>query len=872
MQALLDMKQDFFKNKWFTRCCIGIIFLIIIGLFTLIFQKYVNWNSILKDKIDTYALTILPKHKVDFGEVKLNLLKSKLVIKNIAIFTSDLIHNNQVGVVNISMVDEVVIPFSVFNLFGKINSVENIILLRPKIFIDDSDVLNDLFITNESVEIGIENGHFSVKNNFSNLEKDLLDVNGKLQYNGKKGLSFQFKLKISDNYYKINLDRKDESRVLKINGNNNEFVIELDQSNKIKGSIHGKGDNFWTFLRDMISTKRKDFAFLNFNDDNFAFNVDFSFDDQMLQLQNLRLKSSLCNMNLALTNDGVQDNQSLAINVENLDLDALTKDKKSDAGNTGDNLLGSLVNVNDKYVLNTKIDVKNLIFNQNNVESQISFDVVNKSVIFNKLTANFNESNTIDLQGNILTADYDQARFYGKLNVAGNDLKSFSKLMGLKKTDLQNAFDIKDEKFVLKTELDVFPMIVKMTNFSFQVDDHLLFSDNILYKRYKTNGLILGELDGRDIKINLQNLNNSLEKNLLALSSFISSYNDDLEISSNINHLMVDNFAIDNVHFDTAIFKNKFVINDIYTNDNSDFGGQIGFYSSKIRPLMILNMKIDDLTFHLDEFERKKIEIDILKKMDVDVSLKSAKVGVNDVLLKNFDLHVNIENNLAIFDKLSFDVFDGRAHFVSLFDFTNFIFKSNIKAEQINLASLSSLSRLFDFNSGTFSLNGYVKSYGQNLYELTKKLYGQMKIVGKDVVVNNFDIDYLADNLIKMNDTRSVDLLVDRFLYGGQTKFKNFSGAFVIKNGLMRSNIKMVSGVTGGNFMGNIDIWEKSVDGLARFVFRPNYANENKKYEKFALDVKVKGILNSPERYTDTDVLKKYLFMGINPLKKKNQK
>lgn len=862
-----------YKNK--KVIIIKLLSFFIIGIFILfisliIAQKYVNWNYIFNNKLEKYFSTSLPKYKIDFGAITCNFWQGKMQIKNITISTNNINQNeNELGVINTSLIDEIIVPLTIMDFFSSNIDLNRMIVKSPKIFISKDVNLFDFFASQRSIRIDIENGHFIIKNLFYNFEKEFKELNGVLNYDNEKKLNFNFKVKIDKDYYQTSFNYKNNNHILKIIDDENDFLIEFNGNNYNNGKINGTGKNFWNFVRNISSIKKFSFIPFDFNQDNFKFITNFSLNNSMLELNDFKLISDFCDINLSIINDKLDKNQSLNLNINKLNLESLIKKSKNSLQNKNTSYFDYFSNIDHEYVLNSNINIKNLNFNKNVIESNVSFDIVNKSLIFNKFLANFNNSSNFSLQGNTLLTDNNQTKLYANVDFSGDDLDSFFNLLGLK-SDLYKMLEIDNESFALKAELNVLPLMTILTNFSLQIGDNFFNSKNLLYKSYQDTHLILGELNGHGIKINSDYLKNDLQNNLLALKNFIASYRNDLDISSNIDHAKFNDKQIVDLSFNTSMLHNKFIINNIYTNiDEENFGGKIGFYNRAIRPLIILDMKLNALKFYLHEFERKTIESGFLKKFDTDLTLQSANLYINDMMLQNFSLHGSINNNLAIFDKLSFDILGGTANLISLFDFSNFILKSNVKMENINLLSLLKNNRFFDFDGGTFSLNGYIKSYGKNVYELTKKLYGQMKIAGKNLEIKNFDIDYLARNLIKIDKTDDVKKVLDRVLYGGNTTFNTFSGAFIINNGLMKSNIKMTSGLTGGNFMGNIDIWEKSVDGLARFIFRPNYLNEKKKYEKFVVDVKVKGILNSPERYVDDEAIKKYLFMGINPWKKK---
>lgn len=865
-------KDTISKKKILIYKIIFWIFLTSLFFFSILLlgSKYINWDYLLKEKVNNCIMGILPEQKFDFSKLELNILHRELKIKNFTFSIDRDINKDDVGLFKTSVIESIIIPFSIKNFFIKQFKISKVTLVAPKISIDRKDNLINLFINNNSIKINIIDGNLVIDNLLSNFNKNINDINGYIEYKNVNELNIELKSKIGNNNYDIVANKRNDILMMNVNNAANNFLIEIKQSDNLMGTISGDGSNFWHLLSDLLMTKRSNPIPFYFNDDIFQLNFDFIWKDSLLEVRDFSLKGNLYDLNLSLINDNIKDSQLLDININKLNCESLIQENKEYAESENMSLLNFFPHIDEKYVLHANINIKDFFYNQNKFSSVIAFDVVNQSIILNKFLADFNKDNRIAIQGDIVTKDYNQMQFLGKIDIDGDDINSFFKLIKWN-DDIHYLLDISDEHFSFNADFEMVPLMTKLTNLSLKVDDYNFHSNSLLYKKYKDGGLILGDFNSDIIKINTSNIKKYLKDRIIYIKNYIKLYKKDLNISSNINFLQYDNKKVGDIVFDTHIARDKITINNIKIDSDQELGGYFNFYNRVIRPIVVVNMKVDILPLILQSWRDDNLDKhDIFKKIDLDLNLQANQIKGQDIILKNFLLHVNIDKNIAVFDKIIFDIFNGNVHLVSLFDLSNFLFQSNIKIENINLSLLSKLSRWFDFDSGTFSLNGYMKSYGKNVNQIIRQLYGQLKTVGNNVAIKNFNIDYLATNLIKMNNGDDIENLIERTLYGGRTNINNFYGDFVIQNGLMKSNLKMTSDYTAGNFMGNIDILDRSVDGLVRFIFRPNYLNKKKKNEQFAVDVKVKGIINSPERYIDADVLKRYLFMGINPFKKKS--
>lgn len=844
-----------------------LILFFILGLGTVFAcQKFINWDKIFRPQIELYLIQNLRQYKISIAKISLSIFKRELILENLVILSIGDDEDENVGVDNYSWIETMIFKINLPALMKKKIDCRQVFIKGANLSINVEDKVYKFIKNKHSIPLlKFSNINIELHNFFSyDRAKNVTLLSG--YYSHKNLTEIELQLQTSRNNYKMSFIDYGKRWIINILDAENHFTVKAD-TNFIaealeidNGEIYGNGDNFFRFLNDIFITDySKAFTFIK---ERFDVTGNFFLKNNVLQFDKMKLTSDLYDLSLKFTAQDIKiRNYNIDCTVSKFDFEALLANQKFNAMRYFNNWLSA----QHKYNLDCNIEAENLFYQQNDFSSKIIFSIEDNNIFFNKFRINIKDKNFITAKGNTIIAD-DQKIFHGFLESSGSNINIFMDLF----EDLGIKDPQKGKSFYLSFAFDLQIMLLDLNNIVLAVDDSLIVAQNISYADYDNVGFVFGFLNGYNLNFNSSNYEN-FNQYLMNVAKIFTTNNSDFVTFIDINSLFFNDLKLDKLNFDINVFDNKFIINNIKTNIlGKNFGGYLFFNNRGLRPLWIIDLKVNNIIFNILPFLKKNLYLPFSEEYDLDVYLRADSFYINDVLLKEFLLNAFIENHLLKIKKCKFSFYNSQVELVSFFDFKNFIFKNNFIAKNITFP----IHNLYvvPFDKGTLTAKGYLQSYGKNLHEIVKKLYGKIKIVGNNLSIKNFDIDYLVKNLLNIKNEDELDQLIDRSLYGGSTTFNNIDGELMIKNGLMDSKIKFLSQLSGGIFSGKIDLWKYQMDAQTRFVFVPyalnSNANSSSKKEKFAIDVKLKGIMDSPERYIDKKLLHDYVFMGINPLKK----
>ena len=175
----------------------------------------------------------------------------------------------------------------------------------------------------------------------------------------------------------------------------------------------------------------------------------------------------------------------------------------------------------------------------------------------------------------------------------------------------------------------------------------------------------------------------------------------------------------------------------------------------------------------------------ILKKLNVDGTLKIKTLNYNKLTIQNVDLKVNAHNGL-IQAPLTADIYKGKLNSSTIINDQTVTpaFKSNIHLNNVDMQPLFYALTNKNNVSGTASFNSNLSTSGNTQLALRKGLNGKAQFHIKNGVIKGIDIAYyfqVARSLSKHEGTPSQK-------GANETTFGDFSGTFNIHHGIASNN------------------------------------------------------------------------------------
>jgi hypothetical protein len=158
---------------------------------------------------------------------------------------------------------------------------------------------------------------------------------------------------------------------------------------------------------------------------------------------------------------------------------------------------------------------------------------------------------------------------------------------------------------------------------------------------------------------------------------------------------------------------------------------------------------------------------------------------------------------------------------------------------------------------GRLFITAKVDATGASQKALVESLAGDASLSIKDGVMEGFDLQRISDRLGNLDDKVAVAALLNDASSGGETKFTEVEGTFVITDGIARSDdlrALMQAGAARATMVADLPRWLIDLQGVMELT---EHANSPK------IKISVTGPLDNPERVIDTRELQAFLVQRL---------
>ena len=473
---------------------------------------------------------------------------------------------------------------------------------------------------------------------------------------------------------------------------------------------------------------------------------------------------------------------------------------------------------------------------------------------------------------------------YDKLVIEGDNFIEFLKWLGVKtervKNDFASGFRVDSDILMEKEGFRISKVKMKM-------GDYILVGQGLFDK----NREIQGELAFRINRINVDDVlydkkvdHESMEQDavLFDILRNIDVYFKKLAVSANIEELIVNGQSLRNMNAIAEFSAGNLNVEKFsYSSNSGKFLSRFRLDTTQLQPYLELDIKFDNFD---TKFYHKLLAVDFSLEESVaktqplphDNHPKWATdffsfdrmgilTGKVNLYVKNFRY-----KNLSIKDiKSSFDISGDK---IDVKSFVGRVFGSKLEAKgsvgtrkpfinasfSINNANLNSVFDKFlgyRGSRGKANISGSASVIGHSIFQWAQSLRGQVNIVGRDIVVNGFDMSVLSRQIPKSKVVGDVRYWTDKAFKTGQTPFDYVSGSLVMDQGFVElRNVQLSHLLLKGAYLGgalNIPAWQ----GNLRLEM-PVVATRSSEY--IPAYIELKGDISSLSKSWPTKDLEQY--------------
>jgi uncharacterized protein involved in outer membrane biogenesis len=157
------------------------------------------------------------------------------------------------------------------------------------------------------------------------------------------------------------------------------------------------------------------------------------------------------------------------------------------------------------------------------------------------------------------------------------------------------------------------------------------------------------------------------------------------------------------------------------------------------------------------------------------------------------------------------------------------------------------------FSGGVFDLDMTLNTAGASRDAMLRTLSGNGRVAGRDGVIRGFDLAALGERLSRLNRPQDALEAALRGFQGGETRFAELGGTFVIERGVARTeDLRLVTAAGDASAVGDVNLPDGTIDMRVRVA------------AKAASDVppmtmRLSGSLDAPTRSFDMQEVQSFL-------------
>ena len=278
-------------------------------------------------------------------------------------------------------------------------------------------------------------------------------------------------------------------------------------------------------------------------------------------------------------------------------------------------------------------------------------------------------------------------------------------------------------------------------------------------------------------------------------------------------------------------FDNIRLDNGTYKLDDSSASGSLGADLTGLRPKVQadLTMGAMDLSPFLSQssssgsstgWSETPLDLEALKLLDADLSLRADTITIGDISLENADLNALLEDGrlTAVFDQFTAfsGLWSGKAIVNAKPSVPGMAF--NLSADNVAANTLLSTLAGFDKLKGTGAMSVNITSEGASINQIVNQLDGNLALDLSDGALAGVNLGQLVRSAGSLQDALSNDQLSLATLGNAvspqaETDFTAFEASLAINNGIGRiQSLKLVNSVLNVDGTGQINLGGRTLD------------------------------------------------------------
>lgn len=225
--------------------------------------------------------------------------------------------------------------------------------------------------------------------------------------------------------------------------------------------------------------------------------------------------------------------------------------------------------------------------------------------------------------------------------------------------------------------------------------------------------------------------------------------------------------------------------------------------------------------------------------------------------LSSFNLKGSLNEGVIKFDSLSANVFSGKLDATGSIVITSAVPAVSFSYALNNFDPSLLLGYYFDLHkiSGYMSISGTVAGNGINSIELPRRLYGDIKVIGKKIRWQGFDLASIIKTVeYKMPYNQKLDNLKIS-IDNGETEFDDLKGNITFAKGVASlDNFELRNNRAAVNYLAKVDYINELINSLSKLSFIPvGYSSQ------INIDLSSKGKIDQQAAQSNIDEVTTFL-------------
>ncbi|GFZ83512.1 hypothetical protein RLOatenuis_3700 [Rickettsiales bacterium] len=642
------------------------------------------------------------------------------------------------------------------------------------------------------------------------------------------------------------------------------FSGYVQNKKDIEGQVNIEGQDLQELISSLGATEKITQAESRKQQEKFELYFNIKNSEEIFKIEDLHINST------DIAGKGfISQTSKAGLHVE-LDLDKLNLDNivVQDNSQHTKHVRNFDLEIPENFVSLIQINIKEAIFKQQSIKDiAIKLNTLQGKLNIYPLTATLPGNTELEVKGQ-LSHNKVRPKLEGKLEISSKNLDALakawtSKNLG-KELKLSSSFDITTGNIILrdiKADMDETTLAGMIKIKTGPYDRSLSGKLHIDRLKYDHDAFISTYLEWKKLE------------DLSWLRSI--KLNTDLQID-------INEFILKEKLFNKAIIAINILNSEIRINQLALYSPEINLLGRAIisaksaRPYISIDLESNQLNYDLLIVPSKKkdpawstedFELSALENFNGDLSVRLENFTKNNIKFDKIMLQGKIKDDLLIINQLQANLYNGtlEAHAnlgISTNPSLNAVFAIN------NLQLDEVLKNSLDINhiTGYGSMNGSITSQGKSMYEWASNASGELDLAMRDIKIQNFNISWLADNLMQAQNYSELIGIVETALYTGETTLNSADGKVSLQDGKGSLSLKFRNNRVTGAAAANLVMAKFIMSGVSRFLFIPL---EHKNKEVVAADLRIKGPIYKLNSNFDIESLNQFLFLGQNSLSAK---